>query len=157
MTIPLYERATEAARFINAKAEGRKPRVAIVLGSGLGGVADAISEAVEIAYDEIPHFAASTVEGHAGKLIIGTCGAVEVIAMKGRFHFYEGYTMEEVTLPVRVFALMGIRALILTNAAGGTSPHLSPGSLMIITDHINLMEIPAQRPERRPLGRASRI
>jgi purine-nucleoside phosphorylase len=139
MTIPLYERATEAARYISAKAQGRAPRVAVVLGSGLGGVADAVEDAVEIPYEEIPHFVHSTVEGHAGKLIIGNCGGVEVVLMKGRFHFYEGYSMPEVTLPVRVFALMGIRSLVLTNAAGGTSPHLSPGSLMIITDHINMM------------------
>lgn len=139
MTIPLYDRAIEATRFINTRADGRKPRVAIVLGSGLGGVADAVADPIEIPYGDVPHFATSTVEGHAGKLIVGTCGGIEVIAMKGRFHFYEGYTMEEVTLPVRVFALMGIRALVLTNAAGGASPHLSPGSLMIITDHVNLM------------------
>ena len=139
MTIPVYERATEAARFIRAKAQGRSPRVAIVLGSGLGGVADAISDAVEIPYQDIPHFPASTVMGHAGKLLVGSCGGTEVVAMKGRFHFYEGYPMDEVTLPVRTFALMGIRSLILTNAAGGAAPGLSPGALMLITDHINLM------------------
>jgi purine-nucleoside phosphorylase len=139
MSIPLYERATEAARFINAKAPTRTPRAAIVLGSGLGGVADAIEEAVEIPYDEIPFFMRSTVEGHAGKLIVGALGGVDVVAMKGRFHFYEGYTMEEATFPVRVFALMGIKTLVLTNAAGGTAPHLGPGSLMVIIDHINMM------------------
>jgi purine-nucleoside phosphorylase len=139
MTIPLYERATEAARYISAKTQGHAPRVAVVLGSGLGGVADAINEAIEIAYEEIPHFVNSTVEGHAGRLIAGNCNGVDVIVMKGRFHFYEGYSMEQVTLPVRVFSLLGVRTLVLTNAAGGTSPHLSPGSLMIITDHINLM------------------
>ena len=139
MSIPLYERAAEAARFINSKAPTHTPRVAIVLGSGLGGVADAIEDAVEILYDEIPFFMRSTVEGHAGKLIIGTLGGVDVVAMKGRFHYYEGYTMEEVTFPVRVFALMGIKTLVLTNAAGGTAAHLGPGSLTIIIDHINMM------------------
>ena len=139
MSIPLYERAAEAARFINAKTPARTPRAAIVLGSGLGGVADAIADAAELPYDEIPFFMRSTVEGHAGKLIVGSLGGVDVVAMKGRFHYYEGYTMEEVTFPVRVFALMGIRALVLTNAAGGTAPHLGPGSLMAIIDHINLM------------------
>jgi len=139
MTIPLYERAEEAARFINVKAGTRAPRAAIVLGSGLGGVADAITDAVEIAYEEIPHFMRSTVEGHAGKLIIGTCNGVDVVAMKGRFHFYEGYSMEDVTFPVRVFAVMGIKTLVLTNAAGGTAPQLGPGSLMLINDHINMM------------------
>jgi purine-nucleoside phosphorylase len=139
MTIPLYERASEASRYILAKSQPRTPRVAVVLGSGLGGVADAVEDGVEIPYNEIPHFVSSTVEGHEGKLIIGSCGKVDVALMKGRFHFYEGYSMEEVTLPVRVFNLMGIRSLVLTNAAGGAAPHLSPGSLMAITDHINMM------------------
>jgi purine-nucleoside phosphorylase len=139
MTIPLYEKASEASRYISAKAAGRAPRAAIVLGSGLGGVADAITDAVEIPYDEIPYFVRSTVEGHAGKLILGSLSGTDVAVMKGRFHFYEGYTMEEVTLPVRVFSLMGIKTLVLTNAAGGTASHLSPGSLMLIKDHINMM------------------
>ena len=139
MAIPLYERASEAARFINAKAPARTPRAAIVLGSGLGGVADAIQGAVEIPYDEIPFFMHSTVEGHAGRLVVGSLGGVDVVVMRGRFHFYEGYTMEEVTFPVRVFAVMGIKTLVLTNAAGGTASRLRPGSLMVITDHINMM------------------
>jgi purine-nucleoside phosphorylase len=139
LTIPVYERATEAARYISAQAQGRAPRVAIVLGSGLGGVADAISDPVEIPYGEIPHFPVSTVAGHAGKLIVGSCGGTEVVAMKGRFHFYEGYPMDQVTLPVRAFALMGVRSLVLTNAAGGAAPGLSAGDLMLITDHINMM------------------
>jgi purine-nucleoside phosphorylase len=139
MAIPLYDRASEATRYILAKAQGRTPRVAVVLGSGLGGVADAVQDGIEIPYSEIPHFARSTVQGHSGKLIIGSCRGVDVVLMKGRVHFYEGYSMEAVTLPVRVFSLMGIRSLILTNAAGGTAPHLLPGSLMALTDHINLM------------------
>lgn len=139
MTIALYERASEAARYINSKAKTRTPRVAVVLGSGLGAVADAVEDPVAISFDEIPHFVSSTVEGHEGSLIIGSCGSVDVVLMKGRVHFYEGYSMEEVTLPVRVFHLMGIRSLILTNAAGGAAPHLTPGSLMALTDHINLM------------------
>ena len=139
MSIPLYDRASEASRYILAKAQSRAPRVAVVLGSGLGAVADAVEDGVEISYGEIPHFVGSTVEGHEGKLIIGSCSGVDIALMKGRFHFYEGYSMEEVTLPIRVFTLMGVRSLVLTNAAGGTAPHLSPGSLMVITDHINLM------------------
>jgi purine-nucleoside phosphorylase len=139
VTTSIYDKASEAAAFIKDRTAGREPRVAVVLGSGLGGVADAIENPVEIPYEEIPNFCRSTVEGHAGRLIIGSCGGTDVIAMKGRFHFYEGYSMQEVTLPIRVFTLMGINSLILTNAAGGTAPHLSPGSLMIITDHINLM------------------
>lgn len=139
MAISLYERASEAARYVLAKAQGRTPRAAVVLGSGLGGVADAITDPGEIPYDEIPHFVTSTVQGHAGKLIIGSCDGVDVVLMKGRFHYYEGYSMEEVTLPVRVFNLMGIQSLVLTNAAGGAASHLKPGSLMAITDHINMM------------------
>lgn len=139
MSISLYDRASEAARYVLAKAQGRSPRAAVVLGSGLGGVADAINDAIEIPYDEIPYFVTSTVQGHAGKLIIGSCDGVEVVLMKGRVHFYEGYSMEEVTHPVRVFNLMGIKTLLLTNAAGGSASHLTPGSLMAITDHINMM------------------
>lgn len=153
MTIPLYDRASEAARYILAKANARTPRVAVVLGSGLGGVAAAVEEAVEIPYGEIPHFVASTVTGHDGRLIIGSCAGVEVVLMKGRFHFYEGYSMEQVTLPVRVFSLMGIRSLFLTNAAGGAAPHLSTGSLMAITDHINAMgENPLRGPNDERFG-----
>jgi purine-nucleoside phosphorylase len=137
--IPIYNRAEEAARFINAKSGSRKPRVAVVLGSGLGGVAEAVEEAIEIPYDEIPYFPVSTVEGHAGCLLTGSLGGIDVVLMKGRFHFYEGYSLQEVTLPVRVFSLIGIQSLILTNAAGGAAKHLSPGTLMIINDHINLM------------------
>lgn len=139
MAIPLYERAAEAARFIGARSGRLAPRIAVVLGSGLGGVADCVQDGVEVPYGEIPYFVTSTVEGHAGTLIVGTCTGVDVALMRGRFHFYEGYSMEDVTLPVRVFAAMGIRSLILTNAAGGVASHLSPGSLMVITDHINMM------------------
>jgi len=139
MAISLYDRASEAARYVLAKAQGRTPRAAVVLGSGLGGVADAIKDPVEIPYNEIPHFVTSTVQGHAGKLIIGSCDGVDVALMRGRLHYYEGYSMEEVTLPVRVFSVMGIQTLVLTNAAGGTASHLTPGSLMVITDHINMM------------------
>lgn len=153
MTISLYDRASEAARYILAKAKGRTPRVAVVLGSGLARVAEAVEDGIEIPYSEIPHFVSSTVEGHPGKLIIGSCGGVDVVLMKGRVHFYEGYSMEEITLPVRVFSLMGVRSLILTNAAGGAAPHLSPGSLMAITDHINMMgENPLRGPNDERFG-----
>jgi purine-nucleoside phosphorylase len=135
----VYEKASEAAQFIGEKSGDRRPKVAVVLGSGLGGVAEAVSGSVELSYSEIPHFANSTVEGHAGSLIIGACAGVDVALMKGRLHFYEGYSMEQVTFPIRVFARMGISSIILTNAAGGCATHLSPGSLMLITDHINLM------------------
>ena len=139
MTISIYDQATEAARYITATSQGRAPRVAVVLGSGLGGVAETLQDGVEIPYSEIPHFVSSTVQGHEGKLLIGSIGGVDVALMKGRVHFYEGYSMDQVTLPIRVFSLMEITSLILTNAAGGAAPHLAPGSLMAITDHINLM------------------
>ncbi|MEK6302683.1 MAG: purine-nucleoside phosphorylase [Acidobacteriota bacterium] len=139
MSIPLYERANEAARFIAAKSGRFSPRVAVVLGSGLGGVAACVKDSVEIPYEEIPYFVKSTVEGHAGTMIVGACSGVDVALMRGRFHYYEGYSMEEVTLPVRVFAAMGIRSLVLTNASGGVASHLLPGSLMVITDHVNMM------------------
>ena len=135
----IYKQAKKAAEFISTKMKKRRPQVAVVLGSGLGGVADAVTEVIEIHYGEIPNFPVSTVEGHAGKLIIGALGGVDVLLMKGRFHFYEGYSMQEITLPVRVFSLLGVHSLILTNAAGGTSAHLGPGTLMLINDHINLM------------------
>ncbi len=137
--LSIYEKATEAARFITAKINDKKPQIAVVLGSGLGGVADAVENPIAVHYSDIPHFPVSTVEGHAGHLVSGSLGGVDVLLMKGRFHFYEGYDMKQVTLPVRVFSLLGIQTLILTNAAGGTAPHLGPGTLMLITDHINLM------------------
>lgn len=112
---------------------------AIVLGSGLGAFADALTDAHAIAYSEIPGFARSTVEGHAGRLVIGKAGDVTVAAMQGRFHFYEGYSLEEVTFPIRVLKRLGVRTLVLTNAAGGLNVELSPGSLMVISDHINLL------------------
>src|SRR5690349_19591304 len=100
MTISVYDKASEASRYVLAKAPGRTPRVAVVLGSGLGGVAEAVENGIDIPYGEIPYFVSSTVDGHDGKLIIGSCGGVDVALMKGRVHFYEGYSMEEVTLPI---------------------------------------------------------
>jgi purine-nucleoside phosphorylase len=147
MAIPVYERAVEAARFINLKAGAHKPQAAVVLGSGLADAIQLAGDPVEVPFQEIPYFVSPTVEGHPGKLIIGKLGATDVVVMKGRFHFYEGYSMEDVTFPIRVFSIMGIRTLVLTNAAGGISPHLSPGSLMLITDHINMM---SENPLRGP-------
>ena len=135
----LYERAEHAARLIRARAAGRDVRVALVLGSGLGAFADELEDAEAIAYDEIPGFARPTVEGHAGRLVVGGVGGVTVAAMQGRFHFYEGYALEEVTFPVRVLALAGARSLVLTNAAGGLNNSYEQGSLILISDHLNLM------------------
>jgi len=136
----LYARVEQAARSIRARAAD-EARVAVVLGSGLGGFADEFEAAVKIPYAEIPGFAVSTVEGHAGSLAIGKVEGVPVMAMQGRVHFYEGYSMEEVTFPIRTFKMLGIKTLLLTNAAGGIDVELSQGALMVISDHLNLMGI----------------
>ncbi len=136
----LYERAEKAARLIRARTDA-DVSVAIVLGSGLGAFADELTDSTSIRYDEIPSFARATVEGHAGRLVIGKTNNVTVAAMQGRFHFYEGYSLEEVTFPIRVLKLLGVRTLILTNAAGSLNTEFTPGSLMVITDHINLLGV----------------
>lgn len=114
------------------------PKVAIVLGTGLGELATQITDRQEIPYQEIPNFPVSTVEGHSGKLIIGKLGRTKVFAMQGRFHYYEGYSMKEVTFPIRVMKELGVETLLLSNAAGGMNPDFEIGELMIIRDHINL-------------------
>jgi len=120
------------------KKINRRPEIGIILGTGLGNLATQITEKEEIPYSEIPHFPISTVEGHSGKLIIGKLGNREVMAMQGRFHFYEGYGMKEVTFPVRVMYAFGVRTLFLSNASGGINQDFKIGDLMIINDHINL-------------------
>jgi purine-nucleoside phosphorylase len=115
--------------------------VAIVLGSGLGGFAEDFEEPTAIPYSEIPGFVTSTAEGHVGQLVIGKLDGLPVVAMQGRVHFYEGYSLEEVTFPIRVFKLLGIKTLVLTNAAGGIDVQLSQGALMVINDHLNLMGV----------------
>jgi purine-nucleoside phosphorylase len=134
----LYERAEHAARLIRSRI-AEDVRVALVLGSGLGAFADELEGAEAIPYAEIPGFARPTVEGHAGRLVVGRVGGVMVAAMQGRFHFYEGYRLEEVTFPVRVLALLGASSLVLTNAAGGLNNSFEQGSLVVISDHLNLM------------------
>jgi purine-nucleoside phosphorylase len=134
----LYARAEHAARTIRSRT-AEQVRVAVVLGSGLGGFADEFADAVRIPYTEIPGFPVSTVEGHAGSLVIGKVGRTPVAAMQGRVHFYEGYSLEEVTFPIRTFKLLGIKTVLLTNAAGGIDVELSQGALMVISDHLNLM------------------
>ncbi len=129
--------AESAAQFVLAKTSLR-PRVGLVLGSGLGGFADSLSEAVRVPYAEIPAFPRSTAIGHAGQMVIGKAGSVSVAAMQGRVHLYEGYSAQEVAFPMRVFGRMGIRAVILTNAAGGINLNYSQGALVLIRDHINL-------------------
>ncbi len=135
-----YEMAVKAAEFIKSKY--RKPiRTAVVLGSGLGSFADELENSVRIPYEEIPNFARSTVEGHAGELVLGESRGIAVAAQQGRFHYYEGYSMEQVMFPMRTFGRMGIENVILTNAAGSLNTDVPPGSLMLITDHLNLMGI----------------
>lgn len=114
------------------------PKIGLILGSGLGELADEIENPVKIPYEEIPHFPTSTVEGHDGQLVIGELEGKSVVAMQGRFHYYEGYSMQEVTFPIRVMKELGIELLIITNAAGSMNKNISPGDFMIIRDHINM-------------------
>ncbi len=132
-----FARADVAAQFIYSKSKLR-PRIALVLGSGLGAFADEFANAVRIPYPKIPHFPQSTAIGHAGQLVIGKVDGVDVVGMQGRVHLYEGYSAKEVAFPVRVFARMGVRAVILTNAAGGIRKEFTQGRLVAIIDHINL-------------------
>lgn len=130
-----------------------KPKVAIVLGTGLGSFVEKIREPIEIPYAQIPHFPVSTVESHAGKLVIGKIGSTEVVVMAGRFHYYEGYSTKEITFPIRVMKAIGAEQIILTNAAGGLNPHFSEGEIVSITDHINMMpEHPLRGPNDDRLG-----
>lgn len=133
----LYNNIKEAADYILEKTKV-KPEIALILGSGLGAIADQIEDAEYYDYKDIPHFPVSTVEGHAGRLVIGTLEGKKVVAMQGRFHYYEGYAMKEVTFPVRVMKLLGISKLIVTNAAGAVNEGYKPGDLMLISDHLNL-------------------
>lgn len=128
----------EAVRFLRTKT-ALEPGIGIILGTGLGGLAKEIHPDVAIDYAEIPHFPISTVESHHGRLIFGRLSGKAVVAMQGRFHFYEGYTLRQVTFPVRVMKFLGVHTLLISNAAGGMNPQFSRGSLMIITDHINLL------------------
>ncbi|KIL36934.1 purine nucleoside phosphorylase [Cohnella kolymensis] len=133
----LLGRMEEAKSFIQARMK-EAPQVGLILGSGLGELADDIQDAVRIPYESIPHFPVSTVEGHAGQLVTGRLQNKTVIAMQGRFHYYEGYSMQDVTFPVRVMKSLGVQQLIVTNACGGMNPAFKPGDLMIIKDHLNL-------------------
>jgi len=127
----------EAAEFIKEKIGDRKPETAIVLGSGLGVLKEDIEDKIVIEYKNIPEFPISTVEGHAGELIIGNLSGKTIIAMNGRFHYYEGYDIKQTVFPIRVFALLGVKNLILTNAAGGINTDIKEGSFMVINDHLS--------------------
>ncbi len=144
MTSSIFDRAEIAARYIR-EIIASEIDVAVILGSGLGAFADTLADPVVIQYEEIPGFVRSTVEGHPGRLVVGKIRAtqtdVTVAVMQGRFHYYEGHSLAEVTLPIRAFHALGVGKLVLTNAAGGINPNFPAGSLMLITDHINLMLI----------------
>jgi purine-nucleoside phosphorylase len=134
-----YDQVSEAAAFLKSKLDALQPRVGIVLGSGLGAAAEAIADPVIVPYGQIPHFPQSTVEGHSGRMVAGQLGGAPVIIMQGRVHFYEGYSPLQVTFPMRVLGALGIRAVILTNAAGGIQAGYEIGLLVLLADHINMM------------------
>ncbi|GAE30972.1 purine-nucleoside phosphorylase [Halalkalibacter hemicellulosilyticus] len=133
----LLEAINESTEFIQAKMK-HTPKIGLILGSGLGELANEVENPIRINYKDIPHFPVSTVEGHAGQLVIGSLEGQDVIAMQGRFHYYEGYTMQEVTFPVRVMKALGVELLLVTNACGGMNKSFSPGDLMVITNHLNM-------------------
>ena len=149
---PRIERIDKAAEFVKEKLDGLEPVVGIVLGSGLGKLADRISDRTTIPYKEIPGFPVSTAIGHKGNFIAGTLGGKKVIAMQGRFHYYEGYPMELVVLPIRVMKRLGIQYLFVSNAAGGVNFDFRVGDLMIIRDHINLLPNPLVGPNLEEFG-----
>ncbi len=139
MASTYFDQVSEAAALVRSRLTGLAPTVGIVLGSGLGAAADAVKDAVIVPYGEIPHFPQSTVEGHSGRLIAGRLGGAPVVVMQGRVHYYEGYTPAQVTFPMRVLGMLGIRAAVLTNAAGGIREGYSIGQLVALSDHINFM------------------
>ena len=138
----MLEKILETVDFIKSKTNGFEPEVGIVLGSGLGGLVNVIDTQYSIPYAEIPNFPVSTVAGHQGKLILGTLSGRKVVAMQGRFHYYEGYSTKEVTFPIRVLKYLGIKLLVLSNASGGINPDFRVSDIMFITDHINLLPNP---------------
>jgi purine-nucleoside phosphorylase len=143
----MYNKIQRTVAFLKEEVGDFKPKLGIILGTGLSNLSNEIESVFEIAYSKIPNFSVSTVESHIGKLIFGYLEGVPVVAMVGRFHYYEGYTMEEVTFPVRVLKYLNIERLIISNAAGGLQSHLYPGDLVFIKDHINLH---SQNPLRGP-------
>lgn len=147
----MLERINETTDFLRSKGV-KDPDAGIILGTGLGGLTAKIENKIEIDYKDIPNFPVTTVEGHIGKLIFGDFGKKKVVAMKGRFHYYEGYGREQVALPVRVLKYLGIKCLFLSNAAGGLNPSFQIGDIMIITDHINLLPNPLIGPNDDRIG-----
>ena len=148
----MLEKIKSTAAFIESVIGDFKPETGIILGTGLGGFADRIEVAYSLDYKDIPDFPVSTVQGHAGRLIFGRIAGRSVVAMQGRFHYYEGYGMQQVTFPVRVMKMLGIKRLFVSNASGGINPTFRVGDLMVITDHINLMPNPLIGPNIEELG-----
>ncbi len=134
----LRERVEEAVDYLRNKTD-IEPRIGVILGTGLGGLANEINVRVSVPYSDIPHFPASTVDTHAGELLFGNLGGRDIVAMRGRFHYYEGHSMQDITLPVRAMKFLGVETLLISNAAGGMNPLFDAGDLMIIDDHINLL------------------
>ena len=147
----MLEKIKETTEFLKKKGIVN-PEAGLILGTGLGGLSSKIDIQIEIDYKDIPNFPVSTVEGHAGKLIYGKFGGKNIVAMKGRFHYYEGYSSEQIALPIRVLKYLGIRHLFLSNAAGGVNPTFQIGDIMVITDHINLMPNPLMGPNDDRIG-----
>ena len=148
----MYDAAKQTAEFVRRRTNGFTPRTGIILGTGLGNFAERIEVEYRIPYSEIPSFPVSTVQGHAGELIFGHIEGHPVVAMKGRFHYYEGYTTQQVTFPVRVMKLLGIETLFVSNASGGINSSFRTGDLMVITDHINLLPNPLIGPNCEEFG-----
>lgn len=148
----IFDKIQETVSFIKQTIT-ETPVAGIILGSGLGGLIDSVTISHELSYAEIPHFPVSTVQGHKGKLVFGTLGGKQVIMMAGRFHYYEGYSMEAVTFPVRIMKALGVETLFVSNAAGGMNKAFTIGDIMVITDHINLFpEHPLRGPNDERLG-----
>jgi len=149
----IYRKIEEATAAIQSQAEGLRPQIGIILGSGLGSIGDKLEGAITIPYQNIPHFHGTSVEGHAGQLRLGKFAGIPTVILQGRFHIYEGYPMEEVVFPTRTICSLGIQTLILTNAAGGVNTRFRPSELMIIEDHLNLMgDNPLKGPNLGQLG-----
>jgi len=149
--VSLALRLDQAAGFVRDRSPLR-PAMGVVLGSGLGAFADELEDAVAVPFAEIPHFPASTVVGHSGALVIGRSRGVPVAVLKGRVHFYEGYGLDQVVFPVRVLGRLGVKTLVITNAAGAINPSFAPGDLMVIEDHVNLLGNPLLGPNEEALG-----
>jgi purine-nucleoside phosphorylase len=148
----LYEQIQEAVAFIRSQTKAQ-PRTGIVLGTGLGNLTDDVDVEAEIPYTQIPHFARSTVESHKGKLVFGALGGHPVVVMAGRFHWYEGWSMQQVVFPVRVLKFLGIERIIITNVSGGVNPHLRAGDLVVVRDHINMLpDNPLRGPNDERIG-----